>query len=396
MTATHGSAPPPAIAPLSAQLPAHLPAEHPSWQAIVKRYQQPSVRQSLWQIVNTFVPFVLLWYVSYRSLAISYALPLLFAVIGGLLTLRIFILFHDCGHGSFFKQQRWNDTLGLICSLFVLTPYYHWRHGHALHHASNGDLDRRGMGDVTTLTVEEYQARSPWQQFVYRVYRHPIMLFLLGPFFLFVVWERISEKDAKPRERYNVWWTNAAIGLLATAMCLWVGVVPFLLVQLPITVVASSVGVWLFYVQHQFEDTYWERHDDWEFKDAAIQGSSLYALPKVLQWFSGNIGFHHVHHLSARIPNYKLEQAYKEKPGAPAGDGADAENELGVHAADALGRGARQADQLPAAQRTSGVGDTPNRRDAEHAEDAETKSFLFLRPLCVSAVIGAQFRSTAA
>jgi omega-6 fatty acid desaturase (delta-12 desaturase) len=298
----------------STQNPPHQAMRMSDWKNVLKPYQQPDLKRSLWQIINTFVPFFIVWYLSYLSLNISYALTLFGCLIGGLLTIRIFIIFHDCGHGSFFKQQKWNDTLGLICSLFVLTPYHRWRHGHAIHHATNGDLDRRGIGDVKTLTVNEYLALSPWHRFRYRVYRHPLVLFGIGPTLVFVLSERLCERDDKPRERWSVHWTNVALVLVIAAGCLWLGPLEFLLVQVPMTIVASSVGVWLFYVQHQFEDTYWEHHEDWEFVDAALIGSSFYRLPKVLQWFSGNIGFHHIHHLSARIPNYRLEECFANHP----------------------------------------------------------------------------------
>jgi omega-6 fatty acid desaturase (delta-12 desaturase) len=285
-----------------------------AWQDVVKRYQQPDLKRSLWQIINTFVPFCVFWYLAYHSLAYTYMLTLLFAVLAGGLMTRIFIIFHDCGHGSFFKSQPWNDALGICCSLFVWTPYYQWRHDHAVHHATAGDLDRRGVGDITTLTVSEYLARSRWERLVYRLYRHPLILFGIGPLYLFLVAQRIPSSSAKSRERWSVHWTNGALLLLVTGLALWVGPLPLLLVHLPITVVATAAGVWLFYVQHQFEDTYWESHPNWQYPLAALHGSSYYRLPRVLQWFSGNIGLHHIHHLNARIPNYRLQQCHRENP----------------------------------------------------------------------------------
>lgn len=292
----------------------HHPAIPPAWQQLVKRYQQSDLKRSLWQVVNTFVPFFLLWYAAYRSLEYSYLLTLLIAVPAGGLALRIFIIFHDCGHGSFFASQRWNNALGNFCSLFVWTPYYQWRHDHAVHHATNGDLDRRGIGDVKTLTVREYLALSRWQQFSYRLYRHPLVLLGVGPLYLFLISQRTVSTAAGRRERLSVYGTNAALALLIAGMSLWIGFWPFVLVELPITAVSAIVGVWLFYVQHQFEETYWEHHPDWQYPLAALQGSSYYRLPRVLQWFSGNIGLHHVHHLNARIPNYRLEQCHTENP----------------------------------------------------------------------------------
>ena len=296
----------------SAERQAFIP--QPAWHDIVKRYQQPDLKRSLWQLINTFVPFFVLCYLAYRSLAYPYALTLLLDVLAGSLMIRIFIIFHDCGHGSFFKSQQWNDALGIFCSLFVLTPYYQWRHDHAVHHATAGDLDRRGIGDVTTLTVREYLARSGWQRLMYRLYRHPLVMFGIGPLYIFLVAQRFPSPAAKRRERRSVHWTNAAIALLVAGLVLWVGPGPFLLVQLPITAVASAAGVWLFFVQHQFEDTYWEYHSDWQYSLAALHGSSYYRLPAVLQWLSGNIGLHHIHHLNARIPNYRLQQCHRENP----------------------------------------------------------------------------------
>ena len=290
------------------------PMPQPTWHEIVKRYQQPDLKRSLWQLINTFVPFFVLWYLAYRSLAYSYELTLLIDIVIGGLTTRIFIIFHDCGHGSFFRSQSWNDALGIFCSLFVVTPYYQWRHDHAVHHATAGDLDRRGIGDITTLTVREYLARSRWEQFTYRLYRHPLILFGVGPLYLFLISQRFVSSSAKRRERRNVHWTNGALALLATGLALWLGPLPLLLVELPIAVVASAVGVWLFYVQHQFEDTYWEYHATWQYPLAALHGSSHYQLPRVLRWFSGNIGLHHIHHLNARIPNYRLQQCHRENP----------------------------------------------------------------------------------
>jgi omega-6 fatty acid desaturase (delta-12 desaturase) len=290
------------------------PTPQPTWHDVVKRYQHPDLKRSLWQVINTFVPFFALWYLAYRSLAYSYLLTLLIAIVIGGLTTRIFIIFHDCGHGSFFKSQSWNDALGIFCSLFVMTPYYQWRHDHAVHHATAGDLDRRGIGDITTLTVSEYLARSRWGRLAYRLYRHPLILFGVGPLYLFLISQRFVSSSAKRRERRSVYWTNGALALLAIGLALWLGPVPFLLIQVPITVVASAAGVWLFYVQHQFEDTYWEYHDTWQYRLAALRGSSHYQLPMVLRWFSGNIGLHHIHHLNARIPNYRLQQCHRENP----------------------------------------------------------------------------------
>jgi omega-6 fatty acid desaturase (delta-12 desaturase) len=196
----------------------------------------------------------------------------------------------------------------------TFTPYHRWRYDHAVHHATAANLDKRGMGDVWTLTVEEYLAASPWQRFAYRVFRNPLVMFTVGPFVAFVISQRFVQGATGKRERYSVYWTNLALLGMAVALSLALGLRAYLLIQLPIMILAGSAGVWLFYVQHQFEDTYWERQAEWDFTSAALEGSSFYKLPRVLQWFSGNIGFHHVHHLSPRTPNYYLEKCHRENP----------------------------------------------------------------------------------
>jgi omega-6 fatty acid desaturase (delta-12 desaturase) len=235
------------------------------------------------------------------------------ALAGGFLV-RVFIIFHDCGHGSFFKSKRANDILGFITGVMAFTPYYHWRWEHALHHSTSGDLDRRGKGDVWTLTVQEYLEASRWKRFAYRLARNPFVLFVVAPLFLFVVRERFPTAGAGRRERDSVYWTNLAVFSLAILLSCVFGIEAYLVIQLMVIAVAGSAGVWLFYVQHQFEGVYWERGEEWDYTTAALQGSSFYKLPKVLQWFSGNIGFHHIHHLSPRIPNYYLEKCHKAEP----------------------------------------------------------------------------------
>lgn len=285
-----------------------------SWKETIARYRQPDRWRSIWQIVNTFVPYFLLLYLMYLSLSVSYWLTLLLAIPAAGLAVRLFIIFHDCGHGAFFKSRRANDAVGIISGLFVFTPYYQWRHHHAVHHASAGDLDRRGTGDVWTMTLREYREANRWQRLIYRVYRNPIVLFLFAPVLLFVVGHRFADPKARRRERFGVYWTNLALlGLIALASAT-IGFWPYALIQLPIIWLATSAGVWLFYVQHQFEGVYWERHEEWDYVRAALQGSSFYKLPRVLQWFTGNIGFHHIHHLSPRIPNYNLEPCHNADP----------------------------------------------------------------------------------
>ena len=290
------------------------PGEIPAWKEIVARYQKPAISRSLWQVVNTLVPYVALWYLMYRSLAWSYWITVPLAVLAGGFMVRIFIIFHDCGHGSFFKSKKANDVLGFITGVLTFTPYFHWRWDHALHHASAGDLDRRGSGDVWTLTVQEYLEASRWKRFAYRLARHPLVLFVVAPLFLFLVKHRFPYGNPSRRERDSVYWTNLALLGMAAGLSWILGLKEYLLLQLTVMAVAGSAGVWLFYVQHQFEGVYWERGDQWDYATAALKGSSFYKLPKVLQWFSGNIGYHHIHHLSPRIPNYHLEKCHKAEP----------------------------------------------------------------------------------
>jgi len=281
---------------------------------IVARYQCPSVSRALVQMLNTLVPYAGLWDLMYLCLSVSYWLVLPLAILAGGFLVRTFIIFHDCGHGSFFKSRTANHVLGAITGVLTLTPYYHWRWEHAVHHSSSGDLDRRGTGDIWTLTVQEYLEASRWKRFAYRLARNPIVLFVLAPLFLFLVWQRFPNPKAGLRERLSVYWTNFALALVAIGMIWLFGWKAYLLIQLTVIMVAGSAGVWLFYVQHQFEGVYWERGDNWDYTTAALKGSSFYKLPRILQWFSGNIGFHHIHHLSPRIPNYHLEKCHKAEP----------------------------------------------------------------------------------
>ena len=285
-----------------------------AWRKAVAPYENPSMWRSLWQVINSVVPYILLWYLMYLSLEVSYWLTLLLAIMASGFLVRGFIIFHDCGHGSFLKSQKANDILGTILGVFTFTPYYYWRHDHAVHHASAGDLDRRKVGDIWMLTINEYLESSFWRRFTYRAYRNPLVLFFVGPLFLFVIKYRLALRTRDKRERHSVYRTNLAIAAVVVLLSVAIGFKAYVLIQLPITMIASSAGVWMFYVQHQFEGVYWERHDNWDYVTAAIKGSSFYKLPKVLQWFTGNIGFHHVHHLGPRIPNYLLERCHGENP----------------------------------------------------------------------------------
>ncbi len=282
-----------------------------SWKEIVLLYQQPSVGRAVWQMVNTLGPYFLLWGLIYWSLTISWWITIPLAVLAGAFLVRIFIIFHDCGHGSFFPSQRANQIVGFITGVLTFTPSFHWRWEHAIHHASAGHLDKRGTGDVWTMTVQEFLESSRWKRCAYRLARNPVVLFVLAPLFLFLIHQRFSSKKASKRERDSVHWTNLALLGTASLGTAIFGLKAYLLVQLVVIAVAGSAGIWLFYVQHQFEGVYWERAEEWDYTTAALRGSSFYKLPRVLQWFSGNIGYHHIHHLSSRIPNYNLERCHK-------------------------------------------------------------------------------------
>lgn len=275
------------------------------------------MRRSLWQMMTSIPPFFILWYLAYRSLEVSYLLTLVLDVFAALFVMRSFIIFHDCGHGSFFKNQKWNDIVGIFTGIMAFTPYYAWRHSHAVHHATSGDLDRRGVGDVWTLTYDEYQKLPFWQRMFYRLYRNPFVIFVIGPPIDFVILQRLPSVNAasdKPREKNSVTFTNLTLLAIFLILGFTIGFKEVVLVQFPIICFASSLGVFLFYVQHQYENVYWERHQEWDFATAALHGSSYFKMPRILQWFTGNIGFHHIHHLSPRIPNYNLEACHKSSP----------------------------------------------------------------------------------
>ena len=281
------------------------------WKAIVAQYAQSDLRKSIWQVVNTLVPYLVLFYLSMRSLEISFWLTFPLTILTAGFMVRTFIIFHDCGHGSFFKSQKANMWLGRVTGLLVYTPYYRWSHDHAIHHATAGDLDRRGTGDVYTMTVEEYLSSPWWKRFGYRVMRNPIAMFVFGSLIVFLFSQRVPASKNK-RDRASVWWTNLSLAVMITVMSLLFGWKEYLIVQVLVMFFGASTGIWLFYVQHNFEGVYWDRHQQWDYFKASMNGSSFYKLPAVLNWFSGNIGYHHIHHLSAKIPNYNLPKAYKE------------------------------------------------------------------------------------
>ncbi|MHB9144508.1 MAG: fatty acid desaturase [Symbiobacteriia bacterium] len=282
--------------------------------AAVAPFEHPDLWRSLWAVINTLVPFFVLWYLMYRSLSVSYWLTLALALPASGFYVRAFILFHDCGHGALFPSRLANDVLGVATGVLTLTPYYAWRHEHAMHHAAAGNLDRRGVGDIRTLTVREYEALPPLRRLVYRVYRNSAAFLLFGPVAVFVITQRFFSGVGGRRERHSVYTTNLI--LLAVVGIMWatIGLKAFLLVHLPIVWIGGAIGIWLFYVQHQFEGTTWDRQSEWDFTEAALHGSSFLPLPRLLDWFSGSIGYHHIHHLSPRIPHYLLARCYGESP----------------------------------------------------------------------------------
>ena len=287
-----------------------------SWNEILGPYKVAHLGRSLFQLSSTALLFAGGWYLMLRSLEVGWWLTWLLALpVGGLVT-RLFIIQHDCGHGSFFRSPKANNAVGFVLGVLTLTPYQYWRRTHAIHHATSGDLDRRELGDIDTLTVQEYLARGRWGRLGYRLYRSMLVLLVVGPLYQFVLKHRLP-LDAPwswKREWGSVAWTNAALAAVLLVAWRTIGLGTLLLVHGPVLVVTGALGVWLFYVQHQFEDTYWERHPEWDFHRAGIEGSSYLDLPAVLHWFTGNIGYHHVHHLSSRIPNYSLRRCLEENP----------------------------------------------------------------------------------
>lgn len=287
------------------------------WPQILARYRDPSTGRGLLEIAVTVLPLVALWALVWAAFQIGYWwLALLLALPAAGFLVRLFLIQHDCSHGAFFRHRIANDWIGRIASVVTLTPYGLWRRAHALHHASTGNLDRRGVGDIDTLTVDEYRARSFWGRLSYRLYRHPLVMFGIGPAYLFFLQHRlpVGQMRAGWRPWASVMATNLAIALAAGGLIWLVGFQAFVLVHLPIMLLAASLGVWLFYVQHQFERTSWDRHGDWSLQAAALHGSSHYDLPGFLRWFTANIGMHHVHHLCSTIPYYRLPRVLRDHP----------------------------------------------------------------------------------
>lgn len=284
------------------------------WVQTLARYREPRTGRSLFELIVTLVPFFGLWALAWWALSVSLWLALAIAIVNSGFLVRIFAIQHDCGHGAFFRNRTLSDWVGRVLGVLTLTPYDVWRRTHSEHHASAGNLDKRGMGDVTTLTVEEYGALSPLRRFQYRLYRNPLVLFGLGPGYLFLLQNRLPIGLMRAGARYwtSAMATNAAIGAVLALIIWFGGLKPVLLVFLPTSILAGSIGVWLFYIQHQFEEAYWDRDVDWDLHDAALHGSSHYDLPAVLRWMTANIGIHHVHHLYSRIPFYRLTEVLRD------------------------------------------------------------------------------------
>jgi len=282
----------------------------------VSAYTQSVRQKAIKQIISTFVPYVTLWalMVATVQMGFSYWITLALSVPAAAFLVRIFILFHDCCHGSFFSSRRANTILGYISGILTFTPFEQWRRSHATHHNTVGDLDRRGVGDIWLLTLDEYLATPRLKRLAYRIVRNPFFLLLFGTFFVFLIDQRYFHKADGKRERRSVIVTNIAIAVILLIAWMTIGIGTYIMIQLPVMLLAGAAGLWLFYVQHQFEGVYWARHEVWDPMKAALEGSSFYKLPRLLQWFTGNIGFHHVHHVQQRIPNYSLELCHNEVP----------------------------------------------------------------------------------
>jgi acyl-lipid omega-6 desaturase (Delta-12 desaturase) len=283
-----------------------------SWIKIVTKYSHPDHAKSWWQFSVNLLLYSIAWFLMFESLSVSYWITLGLSLPAAGMLVRLFIIYHDCGHGSFFRSQKISDMMGIFIGIITFTPYYHWSNNHQVHHDTAGNLDKRGIGDVWTMTVDEYLKSSKWEKIKYGLYRHPITMFLIGAPYVFIIGNRFTKKYMTKKSRTSVYITNICLAVFIAAMCLLVGVKAFILIQLPIICVAGIGGFWLFYVQHQFEPSYWARNDSWDYKRMALEGSSFYKLPAIFRYFSGNIGFHHIHHLGPRIPNYNLSRCHRE------------------------------------------------------------------------------------
>ncbi len=280
----------------------------------VMPYANAETRASIIQLLNTILPFFIFWFIAYQTLSISFWLSLPFSIITAGFMIRSFIIFHDCTHGSFFRSKKLNDFFGTFTGVITHFAYEKWKREHSIHHATSGNLDKRGIGDIWVMTVKEYEEAGKWERLQYRLYRNPLVMFGLGPFLLFLYSNRFNRKGPKRKERLNTYLINAILVGVYCLIGFTLGWHVILLVQLPIIYIAGAMGIWLFYVQHQFEDSYFENESEWDFVKAAVDGSSYYKLPKWLEWMTGNIGYHHVHHLAPRVPNYHLEKAHENTP----------------------------------------------------------------------------------
>lgn len=279
-------------------------------------YAEPNSRKALVQVINTFVPYISVWALMIYTVVQGFSvwLTLALSVIAAAFLVRLFVLFHDCCHGAFFPRRFGNRLFGYIAGILTFTPFEDWQRCHVIHHANSGDLDNRGDGDIWTLTVAEYLSAAWPKRFAYRIFRNPLVLFSITPLILFLIVHRFPSPGAKKREHYSVIFTNLGIATLILTMSLTVGFYNYLLMQFPVILLAASVGTWLFYVQHQYEDAYWVKSETWDLTRSGLEGSSYYKLPAVLQWIVGNIGLHHIHHVRANIPNYNLQRCYNEIP----------------------------------------------------------------------------------
>jgi len=287
------------------------PTTDESWRTVLAPHMTPRLRPALLDLATSIVAYLALMATMIVALRISYFLVLALAIPAAGFMVRTFIVFHDCAHGSFVRSKRATALLGAVLGVVLYTPFAWWRHEHSVHHATTGDLDRRGTGDIQTLTIEEYRSRSWLGRVQYRLFRNPFVMFVFGPLWVLLIGQRLIERGMRPRLRNSVLGTDLALLLVVGGLCWLVGWKAFLLVQGPPLLLAGAAGIWLFYVQHQFEDAYWQSSDTWSFDEAALQGSSHLELPRILRFFTGNIGLHHVHHLSARIPNYNLQAAHE-------------------------------------------------------------------------------------
>lgn len=290
--------------------------EKPAWVQEMKKYEKPSARRVALQLLDTLPAYLAVLVLMHFTMSwhLPYLVTLLLAVPGGALMIRLFIFFHDCGHGSYVASPVGRQIIGNILGVLTFTAFSDWRRSHGIHHSSSGNLDRRGVGDVWTMTMEEYAAASPARRLWYRIFRNPFVMFGLGPFFSFMIVHRWPTRGSNRNQYLSVMLTNVVLAAIIVAVSLAFGIKEYLLIQLPILLIGGAGGVWLFYIQHQFDPSYWARTEEWESMEAAMRGSSYYKLPRVLQWISGNIGFHHIHHLRPRIPNYNLQQCLRETP----------------------------------------------------------------------------------